>query len=135
MAAFDDALERMLNDQTFTEQVARDPHAALNGYDLSPDERHLLYTSVIGAQDGERAAEPRAARVEPAPGRPGRPDVPAGDAAGSRSGFGPPTSASGFGPEGRSGFGQPPRTEASWAGDQNPDGWHDLREAERRGVE
>jgi len=46
MAGIDDVLERLLKDAAFAQQLARDPVAALAGYELSDDDLSLLSTQV-----------------------------------------------------------------------------------------
>jgi len=48
--ARDDILERAMSDAAFRALLARDPAAALAGYDLTPEERALFHPSAARAE-------------------------------------------------------------------------------------
>lgn len=63
MADIDEALERLGNDPEFKDQLARDPGAALAGYDLTADDLALLAQKVIGDEDDLAPVEQRVRRA------------------------------------------------------------------------
>jgi hypothetical protein len=48
MAAIDDVLQRLQDDQSFQERVERDPASALEGYDLSADDLGRVVEAIVG---------------------------------------------------------------------------------------
>lgn len=64
MTDFDAALERLVSDPAFRDELATDPARALAGYRLSPDELDLLRSQVdTGAGDSQRQVETRTSKA------------------------------------------------------------------------
>lgn len=64
MTDFDAALERLVSDPTFRDELATDPAGALAGYRLSPDELELLRSQVdTGAGDSQHQVETRTSKA------------------------------------------------------------------------
>jgi hypothetical protein len=64
MTDFDAALERLISDPAFRDELATDPARALAGYRLSPDELDLLRSQVdTGAGDSQRQVETRTSKA------------------------------------------------------------------------
>src|SRR5688572_10977656 len=64
MTDFDAALERLISDPTFRDELANDPAKALAGYRLSPDELDLLRSQVdAGAGDSQHQVETRTSKA------------------------------------------------------------------------
>jgi hypothetical protein len=62
MADIDGILERLVTDQGFRAQLASDPAAALDGYDLSADDLALLASSMDEGDVGQRGVEQRTSK-------------------------------------------------------------------------
>ena len=58
----DEALERLVTDPTFRDELARDPKGALAGYDLTRDELSLLAQQLSAGTLGQCAVERRLRR-------------------------------------------------------------------------
>lgn len=64
MTDFDAALERLISDPAFRDQLATDPAGALAGYRLSPDELALLRSQVdTGSGDSQHGVETRTSKA------------------------------------------------------------------------
>lgn len=85
MAAIDDVLDRLRDDEAFRTQLERDPAGALDGYELSADDLGRLVDEVVAGADPDeqrtarsaffalvarRAAEERSRKQGPAPDQP-----------------------------------------------------------------
>jgi hypothetical protein len=123
MTDFDAALERLVSDPAFRDELATDPARALAGYRLSPDELDLLRSQVdTGGGDSQRHVETRTSKaslfglLSPMGGLGGLGDPPPGGQGGGQGGgsfltdhptdqpTGPGRSGASFGAdEGRSG--------------------------------
>jgi len=62
MSDFDTVLERLLGDAGFQAALARDPAAALRGYNLSEDEREVLRAQLVTDAGGQGSVETRTSK-------------------------------------------------------------------------
>src|SRR5262245_3594381 len=62
MSDFDAVLERLLGDAGFQAALARDPAAALRGYNLTDDERDVLRAQLVTDAGGHGAVETRTSK-------------------------------------------------------------------------
>lgn len=62
MAGIDEVLERLVGDGDFRAALARDPAAALSGYDLTRDDIELLAGRLDDGDDAERTVEQRTSK-------------------------------------------------------------------------
>jgi hypothetical protein len=62
MSDFDTVLERLLGDAGFKAALARDPAAALRGYDLSDEEREVLRAQYVAGAGGQGPVETRTSK-------------------------------------------------------------------------
>jgi hypothetical protein len=62
MSDFDTVLERLLGDAGFQAALARDPAAALRGYNLTEDEREVLRSQLVTDAGGHGAVETRTSK-------------------------------------------------------------------------
>src|SRR3954468_4451314 len=62
MSDFDTVLERLVVDPGFQAALAANPAAALQGYQLAPEERELLGAQVVAGSGADRTVELRTSK-------------------------------------------------------------------------